>query len=97
VVEIGSGLSYVASRITGRQYHSTPTKQSFGQAFGVERYAQVGGNVYVTTHAPHMSYDETVPLTPNRATPPDLSRLRSPEKGYGHSREDSLPTLLTNP
>jgi len=67
-VEIGSELTYFASRITGRQHPPAPTKRSLGQAFGVEGYAQVEGelrsNVYATSYASRTSYDEDIWLTP---------------------------------
>ncbi|KAI0291173.1 DUF300-domain-containing protein [Multifurca ochricompacta] len=45
-VEIGSELSFFASRLTGRHPHTSGTgsgKAGFGQAFGVEGYTPVGG------------------------------------------------------
>jgi len=94
-VEIGSEFSYFASRITGRQQQPGPTKRSFGQAFGVEGYAQVEGelrsNVYATSYAPRTSYDDDIWLTPYKASALDLSRVRSPEGVNRYSPE--VPTL----
>ena|SRR6266436_9626892 len=90
-VEISSAFSYFFSRVTGRQHQPAPTKRSFGQAFGVEGYAQVEGetrsNVYATTYASRTSYDEDIRLTPYKASALDLSRVHSPEDVDAHSPE----------
>lgn len=96
-VEIGSEFTYFASRITGRQHQPASTKRSLGQAFGVEGYAPIEGelrsNVYATSSAPRTSYDEDIRLTPYKASTPDLSRVRSPEDidTYRDRLEESTP------
>ena len=90
-VEIGSEFSYFASRITGREHQPSPTKRSFGQAFGVEGYSQVedelSSNVYATSYAPRMSYDEDIRLTPYKGSALDVSRARPPENVNGYNPE----------
>ena len=93
-VEIGSQFSYFASRITGREYQQAPTKQTFGQAFGVESYAQeeeeVTSDVSATPYGRRTSYDEETRFTPYTASVLDLSRVRLPEEVVGYNPKEPM-------
>lgn len=89
MVEIGSQFSYFASRITGRQHQLAPTKRTFGQAFGVESYAQLEGETRSSSYAPRTSYDEDIWLTPYNASALDLSYARSHDALVGYRPEES--------
>lgn len=92
-VEIGSALTYFASRIRGRRHQPAPNKRSLGQAFGVEGYVPVEGelrsNEYATSYTSRSSYDEDIRLTPYKASPLDLSRVHSPEDVDAYRPEES--------
>ncbi|KAI0259472.1 DUF300-domain-containing protein [Gloeopeniophorella convolvens] len=72
-VEIGSEFAFFGSWMRGR-HRAEPTRPDFGQAFGVEGYAPVGGKA-----PPRTSYDDDIRLAPYAAT-----ANSSPEYGaYG--------------
>jgi hypothetical protein len=81
--EVGSELAYFASRVTGRRHQRVPTKPTFGQAFGVEGYVQVGGEASGEVYAPYaasMSSGDDIRLVPYKPSALDLSHVRSPEQ-----------------
>ncbi|KAI0294073.1 organic solute transporter Ostalpha-domain-containing protein [Multifurca ochricompacta] len=94
-VEIGSELSFFASRLTGRHPHTSGTgsgKAGFGQAFGVEGYTPVGGarksggGAYVLPVS-RMSYDDDILLAPYTGT---HSRGGSLEHGHDMTETSRL-------
>ncbi|KAI9508983.1 DUF300-domain-containing protein [Russula earlei] len=87
-VEIGSELSYFASRLRGRS-PPAQTKLDSGKAFGVEGYAPVGGEPRGGAFAlpvSRLSYDDDIRLVPYTGSP---THAGSPDPNYGDKPDES--------
>ncbi|KAH9954598.1 organic solute transporter Ostalpha-domain-containing protein [Russula dissimulans] len=71
-LEIGAEFRYFASRLTGKRPPPV-TKRGFGQVFGVESYAPVGGDGAYASPVTRMSYDDDVRLVPYTGSRPYAS------------------------